>query len=346
MSLLKQNIDFKNHKNNKESDTTGTTAGDNIVSIELREVKDGLVGLCESMLNDLASKTGHEIESEKKRRDEYSELLAKFENCIQALEKPVESFVLDSDAVDNKSTSTSETTATEDQGRQYIQSLSAAPSTPAAEVGNKSRISSMASSPTSIPLLSLNDCILKLVEKNNTASLKSGSQLLYLYLANLSGKPDNRRYRKIHTSNESFQKVATLIGGKDLLLAVGFVEESDKGVLEWVPTGSTEKEISALVLVKEATTALGVLRKPDNVPSSELIRSALSKLTPSSSFPVPHSSPQQLDDNEEDNDSDNHHHNYHVQDDVPLPQTPAGSSLLSPPMPKKLPFVPTPSDRT
>ena len=260
-------------------------------------------------------------------------MLARFDNCIQALEKPIDSFVVDSDAADNKSTSTSETTQTENHGRQEIQLLSPAPSTPAAGASNETRISSSDMMETLMPL-SLNDCIRKLVEKNSSLSLRSGSQLLYLYLANLSGKPDNRRYRKIFTSNESFQKVENLIGGKDLLSAVGFVEESDKGVLEWVPSGSTEEEISALILVKEAAAALGVLKKPTNVSSSELMESALSKLSPSSpTFSAPSPPSHQLlavadeDENQED-----------------VPQTPIGSSLLSPPMPKKMPFAPTPSD--
>jgi hypothetical protein len=349
MSLLKQNIDNRNNNsssnnnnnnnNNKQSNTTDTPGSNSLRLERLKEVNDDLACLFGSIMNDLSSKGGRaNRRNEEDWRKEWSQLSAKFENCMFAIKKPVDSFVLDSDAADNKSVSTSETTSTENQGGQDdVQSLSAAPSTPTADTSNKNEITSSATTTTSIPL-SLKDCIVKVVEKNDAVSLKSGSQLLYLYLANLSGKPDNRRYRKIYTSNESFQKVGTLIGGKDLLHAVGFVEECDKGILEWVPTGSTEKEISALILVKEAAAALGVLKKPDNVPSAELVRSALSKLSsPSSSFPVPHQSPlpsRQLDENGNKNGNDD-------QDDAP--QTPSGSALLSPPMPKKMPFIPTPS---
>ena len=153
-------------------------------------------------------------------------------------------------------------------------------------------------------------------------------------------------------SNESFRKVDKLVGGKDLLKAVGFVEDTTNsnngGVLEWVPTGSTEQEIPALVLVKEAAAALGVLKNANvnananSIPSPELIASALSKLSSSSSLSlssssnIPHpSSPQELIDK-------NRHHDDDDSDDDVL-QTPSGSSLLSPPMPKKLPFFPTPS---
>jgi len=291
------------------------------------------------MTNDLSSKSGDGNLNNEDCRNKWSELLSKFENCIQAIIRPVDSFVVDPDAADSKSVCTSETTATENQGRQDTRSSTAAPSTPIAATNDRNQLNSSAMTKVPIPL-SLRDCILKIVEKNDTVSLKSGSQLLYLYLANLSGKPDNRRYRKIYTSNESFQKVEDLNGGKDLLHAVGFVEEGDKGILEWVPTGCTDEEISALILVKDAAAALGILKKPDNVPSPELVQSALSKLSSryssNSVSNQPSLQPREL--------GDNHHHTYHDQDDIP--QTPSGSSLLSPPMPKKLPFVPTPSDRS
>jgi len=328
MSLLKQN-----KSGTKASNTNETAVKNNKTLAELKDVKDSLTSLYNSMKS-ADSDNGKKEDLQ----NEWSTLLNKFDNCIQALEEPLDSSVADSEAGDTKSTSTSETTQTENPGKQdSIQLLPPAPATPAA--GNESGISSSDMTATLMPL-SLSDCIVKLVEKNNPLTLKSGSQLLYLYLANLSGKPDNRRYRKIFTSNESFKKVETMIGGKELLCVVGFVEDSDKGVLEWVPTGSTDEEISALILVKEAAAALGVLKKPNNAPSSDLIRSALSKLSSSSSppFPVPPSPPPG-------GNSDDSESNKRLQDSQEdIPQTPVGSSLLSPPMPKKMPFVPTPSD--
>ena len=335
MSLLKQ----KSQSDNKASDTIDIPLRNSKTLEQLKEVKDGMANLCESMTNALSSDNYHANGKKDDWEQEWSKLLARFDDCIQTLKKPVDSFAVDADAADSKSISTSETTQTEIQGRQDIQLFPPAPSTPADGTSNGSRISYSDMMETLIPL-SLNDCIRKLAEKNSPLSLKSGSQLLYLYLANLSGKPDNRRYRKIFTSNESFRKVENLAGGKDLLYAVGFVDESDKGVLEWVPTGSTEEEISALILVKDAAAALGVLKKSDNVPSSELVRSALSKLSASSlSFPVP---PSPSNENKNKNKSGNHIHRSRDQEEIP--QTPVGSSLLSPPMPKKIPFIPTPSD--
>ena len=312
MSLLKQN------KSGTKTTSSAISVRNSKTLSQLKEVKEGLASLCNSMTNDPAN-------TKEDWQNEISKSLSKFDDCIQALEESIES--LDSeDAADNKSISTSETTQTEHQGKQDTL-LPPAPATPAA--GNESGISSSDMTATLMPL-SLKDCIVKLIEKNNSSSLKSGSQLLYLYLANLSGKPDNRRYRKIFTSNESFRMVENLIGGRELLCAVGFVE--DEGVLVWVPTGCTDEEISALILVKEAAAALGVLKKPDNTSSSELVRLALSKLSSSSFPPSPPSG-----DNENDND-----HKQGPNEDIP--QTPVGSSLLSPPMPKKMPFFPTPSD--
>ena len=345
MNLLKQKIGSNNHSNNNndkannQQSTTGSSDSNTVILAQLKDIKDDLASFCGSMTNDLSSKNGDGNPNNEDCRNKWSELLSKFENCIQAIKRPIDSFVVDPGAADSKSACTSETTATENQGPQDTRSSTAAPSTPSAATNDRNQIISSATAIISIPL-SLRDCILKIVEKNDTVSLKSGSQLLYLYLANLSGKPDNRRYRKIYTSNESFQKVEDLNGGKDLLHAVGFVEEGDKGILEWVPTGCTDEVISALNLVKEAAAALGILKKPDNVPSPELVRSALSKLSsPYSSISVSNQSslqPREL--------GDNRHHTYYDQDDIP--QTPSGSSLLSPPMPKKLPFVPTPSDRS
>jgi len=217
------------------------------------------------------------------------------------------------------------------------------PATLAADMNNKSQVVCSATTSTNIPL-SLKDCILKIAENNNDVTLKMGSQLLYLYLANLSGKPDNQRYRKIYTSNESFQKVENVIGGKDLLHAVGFEEESEKGILEWVPTGSTEKEICALVLVKEAAAALGIMRKSNNFSSSELARLALSKLSSLSSSVSNQARllSKKLGESDSNDNSEIDNHPHHSEFDIP--QTPTNCSLQSPPMPKKIPFVPTPSE--
>ena len=135
---------------------------------------------------------------------------------------------------------------------------------------------------TIVPV-SLKDCINTILENNDANVIKSGSQLLYLYLTNISTKPNNERYRKIYKSNESFRKVESMIGGTDLLQIVGFVENGDNSnILEWVPnmernnsptaskTGTKqqggeegEEELSSsssLTLVMEALNALGTIK--------------------------------------------------------------------------------------
>ena len=63
-----------------------------------------------------------------------------------------------------------------------------------------------------------------LIRDNETPATRAGAQLLYLYCVNVSSHPRVPRYRKIFSSNESYQKnVATLTGAPALLEAVGFV---------------------------------------------------------------------------------------------------------------------------
>ena len=127
--------------------------------------------------------------------------------------------------------------------------------------------------------LSLRQAVQKMAQENDATTLRVGSQLLYLYIINLTGNPSNPRYRKIFTTNESFQKVETVVGGKDLLLAVGFKERP--GYLEWLAStnlSSTEAEELATAKLQEAAAALGILKA--GIPSSELTQSALAVLSP------------------------------------------------------------------
>mmetsp|Transcript_13191 Transcript_13191/g.27009 ORF Transcript_13191/g.27009 Transcript_13191/m.27009 type:complete len:1152 (+) Transcript_13191:786-4241(+) len=362
---------------NSNNNNTEPSKSNPMFLVQLKEMKDDLVRLCDTIAKQTKnnkivsdSNSNNEQKSNKTHdfdfdlRNESSTLLAKFESCIQRLEEETNSVNGDaatkpggfpSGPVSVSAETNSNSNSTGAIQQQDTLPIPAAPSTPPSDGKGGNRIDATSTTTTNANTapLSLRDCILQITKKNDPLTLKTGSQLLYLYLANLSGKPDNRRYRKMFVSNESFRKVDNLVGGKDLLKAVGFVEDptngSNGGVLEWVPTGSTEQEIAALVLVKEAAAALGVLKNANlnacanGIPSSELIASALSKLSSSSSsssnINIPHpSSPQQelLDKNQ-------HRHHEDDDDDDDVLQTPSGSSLLSPPMPKKLPFFPTPS---
>jgi hypothetical protein len=183
--------------------------------------------------------------------------------------------------------------------------------------------------PAPVPVrnYTLRQSVRRLAEENEAIALRVGAQLLYLYLINLAGKPDNPRYRKIFTCNESFQKVEKLTGGTDLLLAVGFEQHSNnnnsnkKGSLEWLPNASPEQELWAMSKLQEAAAALSILKSGNK--SNDLTESALAVVSPDSDVqlvmsPPPPPPPPPQDD---------------------LLQTPAGSSLISPPLPKKM-FVP------
>mmetsp|Transcript_11918 Transcript_11918/g.28255 ORF Transcript_11918/g.28255 Transcript_11918/m.28255 type:complete len:667 (+) Transcript_11918:80-2080(+) len=314
MNLLKHNTKCDYNIPDSKKNSSDRSCNDVFLSEQLKEVKDDLSTLWESIMkNNVSTSNVNEMATEENRQQKWSEILAKFDDCIQRIGRSADSSV-ESNVADSKSISTSETSVSEGQGRLDMQSSSISHSTVAADTIKENHINAPAKTTTLI-LLSLKDCILKIVQKNSTVIMKSGSQLLYLYLTNLSGKSNNRRYRKIFTSNESFQKVENMNGGKDLLVAVGFVERHDKGILEWVPTGSTEEEISALVLVKEAAAALGILKKPEGLTSSQLIDTALSKFSsPSSSFSGSHQSPlppNEADHNGTIDDNNNIHQNRH-----------------------------------
>lgn len=107
-----------------------------------------------------------------------------------------------------------------------------------------------------------------LVLQNEAAPLRVGAQLLYLYAVNLSMHSSIPRYRKIFTSNESFQKVDALTGGRALLRAVGFIDEDNS--LVWQPaTGGADDETEALVVLGEVAVALGVLKSSSSPSSKE-----------------------------------------------------------------------------
>lgn len=124
--------------------------------------------------------------------------------------------------------------------------------------------------------LSLHDAIRDLAQENDAVTLRAGCQLLSLYIINLKGNPKNPRYRKIFTTNESFQKVEALIGGKSLLLAVGFEEKQN--CLEWLASDlSPEREGLALAELQKAASALALLKSA--TPSPDLTDAALAVLS-------------------------------------------------------------------
>lgn len=126
----------------------------------------------------------------------------------------------------------------------------------------------------------LREAIRILAEQNDPIPLRAGAQLLYLYVINLSSHPHVPRYRKIFTTNESFQKIKLLKGARELLLAVGFEENGN--CLEW-QGGSDDCDIRYL---KEAAAALSILKSCGDDSTKQLSMNALSVLRPSTPPPV------------------------------------------------------------
>jgi hypothetical protein len=276
-----------------------------LLARQLNEVKQELSEFTETVVG-TANGNRQELQ------DASAKLSEKLQKCLDMLKDSTEEPTIDTSLPASAS------------DRAHGSSLSFPTETPL-----KSKYSSSFSS-TSL----LHDCIRQIAEGNDTPTLKVGTQLLYLYLVNLSGKPELGRYRKIYTSNQSFQKVESLVGGKELLQVVGFVADNDKSVLEWVPSGSSEEEIAALVLVKEAASALSILKS--GKPGLELTELAISKLTPLEEA--------RIDSIDEEGmimascrpTESSLRSSAHAMEEAP--QTPAGSMLVSPPMTKKLPF--------
>ena len=99
-----------------------------------------------------------------------------------------------------------------------------------------------------------------LIEQNSPEDLRAGAPLLYLYVSNLSNHPTAPRYRKLYTSNDSFQKVERLVGGKELLVALGFVETGGS-CLEWKPEANTEDSMDCHIeLLNGAASALKIVK--------------------------------------------------------------------------------------
>lgn len=83
-------------------------------------------------------------------------------------------------------------------------------------------------------LKQLEDALRTLATNNDAQTLKVGAQMLYLYCRNISQNASVPRYRKIYTNNNTFRsKVGNLVGAKDFLMAVGFVEHAKENLYEW-----------------------------------------------------------------------------------------------------------------
>lgn len=159
-------------------------------------------------------------------------------------------------------------------------------SIPSTDMHYDQQMTTQSQQETPSPTTLLRQAIQRLaLEADNVADLQSGCQVLYLYVIHLSSHPHVPRYRKIFTSNDSFQKVEKLPGAVDLLLAVGFVQCD--GYLEWKP----ENEHEALKTLQMASAALTILKSTSSLTAGSnnvqaLCSAALSTL-PTCRSPTP-----------------------------------------------------------
>lgn len=183
--------------------------------------------------------------------------------------------------------------------------------------------------------LTLWDAIKNLVQHNDSKEMRKGAQVLYLFVINLSSQPHIPRYRKVVTTNASFQTISKITGAVEVLRAVGFIERDDGKLLEWLSGESAgekeENEGYYIVELKKAAVALGILKNPSTRPLEELLQTTQaavlaeerrltgdSEATPmrsTNTTPSPHT-------------------------DFPPPQTPDVGSIVSPPMTRKHPYLP------
>ena len=110
----------------------------------------------------------------------------------------------------------------------------------------------------------LKDALQNMVKCNEQDVLKSCIQMLLLYISNLSTNPKSKQYRKIYTNSKTFiDKVGNVEFGKDVLFAVGFMDEG-KSFMEWKI--DSEEDI-AIDLLKEAASMLKLVKNGEQLPS-------------------------------------------------------------------------------
>jgi hypothetical protein len=203
-----------------------------------------------------------------------------------------------------------------------------------------------------------------LAMENELTKMRVGAQLLYLYVVNLASHPRVPRYRKIFTSNDSYQKnVAQLKGSREFLAAVGFVEQetdTSASYWEWSPSGgdgedylrttnTAAREGIFLQRLKEAAAALSVLKtlRPD-CDVADLLKLALSSANISATSLEAVEGSEKLENGPPSSTTtftptrtpsstighDNHIASV-VPDDAYVYQTPGNGSILSPPTTKK-----------
>ena len=116
----------------------------------------------------------------------------------------------------------------------------------------------------SVGLVPLKIALRNMQKTNDPNVMKSCVQMLILYTTNLSANPSSNQYRKIYTNSKTYiDKVEKVEFAKDVLLAVGFVDEG-KTFLEW-SNRNDDDEDAAIKLLKEAVLLLKQVKNGEEI---------------------------------------------------------------------------------
>ena len=212
--------------------TLSTTSDQSCIAQELEEIKTELMKLSSSK-----SENGNDLEWKK----QLEKCLTQLQECLKRVETLKATSFLNTTAV---AAAVSTDTVDDPPIVTMSSSLACQP-----------RTTPVSQSPENSKPFLLREAIRKLAEENEAGPLRAGAQMLYMFVINLSSHPHVPRYQKIFTSNESFQMVNQLKGGKDLLVAVGFEEKGN--CFEW--QGGSDDDCDTIYL-KEAAAALSILK--------------------------------------------------------------------------------------
>ena len=224
---------LRRQQSSSQENTTAVTTGSSTSIPPLELIQDRLAKL-ENQLTDLQKR--HASISEAERQESLDQML----QTVQVCRKDASS-----------SSSTTKTNTTSGSNHHLHPQPTSTPvikrNSPSGALvtnslnGKDTDTTTRVSTDDTTGLAALGSALQILTNHNDTQQLQQGVPLLYLYVHNLHQHSQMPRYRRIFTSNESFgTKVQPLVGGKDILRAVGFVEQ--EGYWEWLPTTTSDKK--------------------------------------------------------------------------------------------------------
>jgi len=294
---IKQCIEVKT---NSESTSDESKAGDNDGDIKEKvDTEADEEDTKASEIND-DDKEADDKEGPLQRIDTALEKIQKMLTMVQKVEEPVKET---SDAEGSSSSTPPQTAEAEEKEKLTLSKPPSPSSSPTPSTGTEEKAQDEpSSSPAQLQdqddsteqtdeqkqQQQLEEAIKTLSTSNKMNDLKAGSQMLYLYCLNISKNPTVPRYRKIYTNNNTFRnKVGKLIGAKEFLSAVGFVErtncfEWDQGTDDAAVKSRLDFALVALELLKNGTVKPKVEEENEqsNDTVSELQQTEVSLSTP------------------------------------------------------------------